>query len=134
MYTLNFSIKDLKMFSFLQTHFKLEGFQFLLSHPIHELLAPQVALFNGKLCQRVAALGTVPLHHAQGAAATAGHAGEALAPREEEHLHLVELHIAPPRPFRLLKDGRYWRKERKTCYGFVIHTDRLLVLQVLPIK
>lgn len=55
------------------------------------------------------------LHHAQSASSSAGNTGEALAPREEEHRHLVKRHIAPPRSFGFLKDGRCygWKKKKK---------------------
>lgn len=72
-----------------------------------------MALCYGKLRQRVAALGAVPLHHAKGATSPAGHAGEALAAREEEDRNLVKLHVASSCALGFLQDRCGWKKRKK---------------------
>lgn len=49
------------------------------------------------------------LHHAKTAASSTGNTGEALAPWEEEHSHLVECDVAPTCSFGFLQNG--------CCYG-----------------
>lgn len=79
-----------------------------------------MALFDGKLSQRVVALRTVPLQHPQRAATSTRYAGETLAPWEEEDGHLIELHVAPPWSFGLFKDGGGYKKDnnRELCEWF----------------
>lgn len=72
-----------------------------------------MALFDSELSQRVAPLHTVPLQHAQCAAASARYAGKTLAPWEEEYRHLIKLYIASPWSFGLFEDGCGYRKEKK---------------------
>lgn len=63
-------------------------------------------LLLGELAERVVADGVVALGHAQGAAALAGDAGEALAPGEVVDGHLVEADILPAKLLLPLQDGR----------------------------
>lgn len=63
-----------------------------------------------ELAEGVAPDGGVVAGHAQGAAALAGHAGEALPPGEVVDRHHVEAHPLPPRRRLLLpEDGGGWR-------------------------
>ena len=62
-------------------------------------------LLLGELTERVAADGVVALGHAQGAAALAGDAGEALPSGEVVDGHLVEADILPAKLLLPLQDG-----------------------------
>lgn len=86
-------------------HLQFKSFQLIFPESVEEFFPAQNLLFHSKLSECICTQVAVALHHAQSASSSTGHAGEALAPREEEHRHLVEGHIAPPRPLGLLKDG-----------------------------
>lgn len=79
--------------------------EFLLLEVLPEDLPMIHFLLLGELAQRVPADGVVALGHAQGAAPLAGHTGEALAPGEIVHGHLVETHILPAQLLLPLQDG-----------------------------
>lgn len=87
-------------------HLHLERLQFLFPEPVEEFFPAQESLLHSELCKRVGAEGAVARRHAQSASSPTGNTGEALAPREEEHRHLVEGHIAAASSLGLLKDGR----------------------------
>lgn len=109
-----FLLHPLCKFAYLQ----FESFQLLFPESVEEFFPAQKLLLHSKLSKRICTERTVALHHTQSASSSTGNTGEALAPRKEEHCHLVEGHIAPPRSLGFLKDGCCcgWRK-----YRFRIH-------------
>lgn len=68
-------------------------------------LAVEPLLLSGKFAQGVLAHAVVTARHAQGAAALAGHAREALPPGEVVHGDATEMHILRPQPLLPFKDG-----------------------------
>ena len=68
-------------------------------------LAVEPLLFPGKFAQGVLAHAVVTAGHAQGAAALAGHAREALPPGEVVHGDTAEMYILHPQSLLPFKDG-----------------------------
>lgn len=63
----------------------------------------------GELSQGEATAGTVAGGHSQSAAATAGHTGEALAPREVEDSDAIKGYVGWVLPGSPLQDGQGWK-------------------------
>lgn len=73
---------------------------------------PCPGLLLRKLGQGEAAAGTVAGGHTQSAATTAGHTGEALAPREVEDGDAIKGHTTWALPGGPLQDGQGWKAGR----------------------
>lgn len=87
--------------------------QLLLLQAQAELLAPCPGSLLCKLGQGEAAAGAVSRGHPQGAATTAGHAGEALAPREVEDGDAIEGDAVWALPGSPLQDRQGWKAARE---------------------
>lgn len=85
-----------------------EHLQLLLLQTEAELLLPCSGLLLSELSHGEVVAGTVARGHPQGAASTAGHAGEALAPGEVEDGDAVESDTAGALAGSPLQDGWSW--------------------------
>ncbi len=95
------------------THFEFQSLQPVLSQSFSEPLSAPAPLLQCMLCHRVSLEGAVPLHHAQRGTSMAGHAGEALAPWETQHRHLVKAHVTLCTcKLGPLQDGPNWLEKR----------------------
>ena len=74
---------------------------------------PGAGLLLCKLGQGEAAAGAMVRGHTQSAAATAGHAGEALAPRKVEDSDAIEGYAARALAGSPLQDGQGWKADRE---------------------
>lgn len=88
-----------------RAHLHFLGVELLLLEVLTQDLAVVHLLLLGELAERVAPHRVVPRGHAQGAAALAGHTGEALAPGEVVDGHLVEANIFAAKLLLPLQDG-----------------------------
>lgn len=87
-------ISILCKFAYLQ----FESLQFLFPKSVEEFFPAQEPLLHSKLSKSVCAERAVALHHTESASSSTGNTSEALAPRKEEHRHLVKGNIAPSCP------------------------------------